>query len=183
MPTLGNSLLLGIDFWAKVGHALLAPPPPAIENKTPASAATEGVTGRTSDEIRCLREFLEEEIPLFADVTGPTDCTHHEIRLKPGALPIKQRYRPRNPAMQAVIDAEAEKMIHEGVIEPASGPWSSLVVIVRKRDGTHRFCINFRRVNEVTTPDAYPLPQITAILDKLRGAKYLTTLDLKSGYW
>jgi len=57
------------------------------------------------------------------------------------------------------------------------------MVVVRKRDGTHRFCIDFRRVNEVTTPDAYPLPQITATLDKLRGARYLTTLDLKSGYW
>jgi len=74
-------------------------------------------------------------------------------------------------------------MLHEGIIEPSSSLWSLPVVVVRKRDGTHRFCIDFGRVNEVTTPDAYPLPQITATLDKLRGAKYLTMLDLKSGYW
>jgi len=61
-------------------------------------------------------------LPLFEDVTGPTDRAQHEIRLKPGALPIKQRYRPRNPAMQAVIDMEVEKMLREEVIEPSSSP-------------------------------------------------------------
>jgi len=183
MPTLGSPILLGIDFWAKVGHALPAPPPLSPLKDTPSTAATEGLTRRTAEDEQRLRQFLGNELPLFEDVTGPTDRTQHEIRLKPGALPIKQRYRPRNPAMQAVIDTEVEKMLQEGVIEPSSSPWSSPVVVVRKRDGAHRFCIDFRRVNEVTTPDAYPLPQITATLDKLRGAKYLTTLDLKSGYW
>lgn len=95
--------------------------------------------------------------------------------------PIKQRYRPRNQAMQAIIDEEVEKMIREKIIEPSHSAWSSPVVIVKKKDGKPRFCIDFRRVNQVTEPDAYPLPQIT--LDKLRGARYLTTLDLKNGYW
>jgi len=174
---------LGIDFWAKVSHIIPAPPPLTPSTNAPAAAVTEGLTRRTPEEDQRLRNFLAEELPLFEDVTGPTERTRHEIRLKPGALPIKQRYRPRNPAMQAVIDMEVEKMLQEGIIEPFSSPWSSPVVVVRKRDGTHRFCIDFRRVNEITTPDAYPLPQITATLDKLRGAKYLTTLDLKSGYW
>lgn len=85
--------------------------------------------------------------------------------------------------MQAIIDEEVEKMQNEGVIEPSHNAWSSLVVIVKKKDEKPRFCIDFRRVNQVTEPDAYPLPQVTATLDKLRGAKYLTTLDLKNGYW
>ena len=85
--------------------------------------------------------------------------------------------------MQAVIDTEVETMLQEGVIEPSSSAWSSPVVVVRKKDGKPRFCIDFRRVNDVTVKDAYPLPQVTATLDKLRGARYLTTLDLKSGYW
>lgn len=74
-------------------------------------------------------------------------------------------------------------MLQEGIIEPSSSPWSSPVVIVRKKDGKYRFCIDFQQVNNVTRKDAYPLPYINAILDKLRRARYITSLDLKQGYW
>jgi len=85
--------------------------------------------------------------------------------------------------MHAVINKEVEEMLEQGVIEPSDSPWSSPIVVVRKKDGKHRFCIDFRRVNDVTHRDAYPLPQVTATLDKLRGARYLSTLDLENGYW
>lgn len=85
--------------------------------------------------------------------------------------------------MQAVIDREVAEMEAAGIIEPSESAWSSPLVIVKKKDGKPRFCIDFRKVNEMTECDAYPLPQITATLDKLRGARYLTTLDLKNGYW
>jgi len=85
--------------------------------------------------------------------------------------------------MQKIIDDEVEEMLRNGIIEPSASPWSSPVVIVKKKDGRPRFCIDFRKVNEVTEHDAYPLPQIHATLDKLRGATYLTTLDLQQGYW
>ncbi|KMQ88476.1 reverse ribonuclease integrase [Lasius niger] len=85
--------------------------------------------------------------------------------------------------MQAVINREVAEMEAAGVIEPSKSAWSSPVVIVKKKDGKHRFCIDFCKVNDVTERGAYPLPQITATLDKLRGARYLTTLDLKNGYW
>jgi len=80
--------------------------------------------------------------------------------------------------MQRVIDEEVQEMLRANVIEPSTSPWSSPIVIVRKKDGRLRFCIDFRRVNDVTERDVYPLPQINATLDKLRGARYLTTLDL-----
>jgi len=124
----------------------------------------------------------KEELRKFDKVRGPTDKIEHTIRVKTN-VPIKQRYRPRNPAMQAIIDEEVERMLHDKIIEPSTSAWSSPIVIVKKRDGKHRFCIDFRKVNEVTERDAYPLPHITATLDKLRGARYLTTLDLKHGYW
>lgn len=84
--------------------------------------------------------------------------------------------------MQAIIDEEVEAMLRDGVIESSQNAWSSPIVIVRKKDGKPRFCIDFRKVNEVTERDAYPLLQIVPTLDKLRGARYLTTLDLKNGY-
>ena len=70
-----------------------------------------------------------------------------------------------------------------GVIRPSNSPWSSPVVLVRKRDGTLRFCIDYRVLNFVTKPDVFPLPRINDLLDQLGKSKYYTTLDLASGYW
>jgi hypothetical protein len=85
--------------------------------------------------------------------------------------------------MQAIINEEVDQMLAAGVIEPSKSAWSSPIVIVRKKGGGYRFCIDFRKLNTASEKDAYPLPHITATLDKLRGAKYLSTLDLKQGYW
>jgi len=141
-----------------------------------------GLAVQTTNEKEKLQEFLEIELGKFEKVRGPTNKVEHNIRLR-DSTPIKQRYRPRNLAMQAIINKEVDEMLEQGVIEPSHSPWSSPIVIVKKKDGKFRFCIDFRRVNDVTHKDAYPLPQITATLDKLREARYLSTLDLKSGYW
>ena len=76
-----------------------------------------------------------------------------------------------------------DDMLTQGIIEPAEGPWASPIVLVRKRDGTTRFCVDFRKVNEVTKKDAQPLPRIDDTIDTLHGAKWFSTLDLASGYW
>ena len=69
------------------------------------------------------------------------------------------------------------------VIQPSTSPWASPVVLVRKKDGTLRLCIDYRKLNSVTKGDAFPMPRITDLLDQLRQSKFFTTLDLKSGYW
>jgi hypothetical protein len=136
----------------------------------------------STDEEQRLRQFLAEKLPLFDTVRGLTPLAQHEIRLL-HPEPVKQRCRPRNPFMQGIIDEEVDKMLAEGVIEPSDSPCSSPIVLAKKKDGKHRFCIDFRKVNEVTRKDAYPLPFINVILDKLRRARYISTIDVKSGYW
>ena len=74
-------------------------------------------------------------------------------------------------------------MLEKGVIEPGYSPWSSPIVLVRKKDGSLRFCVDYRKLNAVTQFDSYPLPRIDETLDHLSGAQWFTTLDLISGYW
>ena len=74
-------------------------------------------------------------------------------------------------------------MLDQGAIQHSESPWSSPVVLAKKKDGSTRFCIDYRKVNEVTRKDAYPLPRVDDTLDTLVGSKYFSTLDLASGYW
>lgn len=110
---------------------------------------------------------------------GPTDQTQHRIRLK-NATSIKQRYRPRNPAIQAIIDTEVDEILARGIIKTLHSPWSSPTVVIKKKDGSAAF-LDFRWVKDVIHKEAYSLPQ--TMLDKLKGTRYLFILDLKDGYW
>ena len=74
-------------------------------------------------------------------------------------------------------------MERQGIIEQSISPWSSPVVLVRKKDETTRFCVYYRRPNDVTRKDSFPLPHIDTTLDALNGSRWFSTLDLKSGYW
>jgi len=76
-----------------------------------------------------------------------------------------------------------QDLLDRDLIEPVHGAWSSPVVLVKKKDGSWRFCVNYRRLNSVTIQDAYPLPRIDESLDALVSRKYFSTLNLPSGYW
>jgi hypothetical protein len=74
-------------------------------------------------------------------------------------------------------------MLKQGLIQPSASPWSFPVVVVKKKNGKLRFCVNYKPLNDITKKDNYPLPRIDELLDSLQDAQWFTTLDLASGYW
>ena len=113
---------------------------------------------------------------------GRTNLVKHHIRLT-DPLPFKEAYRRIPPQMYDEVRAHIQEMLDLGAIRPSNSPWASAIVLVRKKDGRLRFCIDLRRLNNRTVKDAYSLPKIESILDSLLGAKIFSTLDLKAGYW
>jgi len=81
------------------------------------------------------------------------------------------------------VARQLKRMQETDVIQPSNSPWASPVVLVRKKDGTHRFCVDYRELNSVTRADTFPLPRIDDLLDQLGESVYFSTLDLATGYW
>ena len=113
---------------------------------------------------------------------GRTDKVKHSID-SGDAAPFKMPYRRLPLAKKRVVEEQVRIMLEQKVITPSSSPWSSPVQMVTKKDGTIRFCIDYRKMNGVTKKNAYPLPRIDETLDSLGGNQWFCTLDLQSGYW
>ena len=99
------------------------------------------------------------------------------------ARPVKQPARRMPFAVRQEVARQLHEMQQGGVIQPSSSPWASPVVMVRKRDGSHRFCMDYHQLNAVTKADTFPLPHIDDLLDQLGASRYLSSIDLASGYW
>ena len=87
------------------------------------------------------------------------------------------------PHKEEEAERQVRKLLKQGLIEPANSAWSSPVVLVKRKDGSWRFCVDYRKLNAITLQDAYPIPRIDESLDALSGSKLFSTLDLTSGYW
>ena len=131
-----------------------------------------------------LNELFREYQDVFSqgeDDLGNTPLLEHAIETH--GPPLRQPYRRQNPAVRREEMTQVQQMLSSNVIRPSNSPWASPVVMVRKKDGSLRFCVDFRQLNAATVKDAHPLPRIDDLLDALHGAKWFSTLDLKSGYW
>ncbi len=118
------------------------------------------------------------------NANGPAMVTHIEHSIDTGnSAPVKQKSYHVSKVESEFLEQAVNEMLGNDIIRPSSSPWSSPVVLVAKKDGSMRFCIDYRKLNEVTKKDSYPLPRIQETFDALHGAKYFTTLDFASGYW
>jgi transposase InsO family protein len=132
-----------------------------------------------------LKALVHEYADIFQPSTEglqQTDCVHHHIDTGNAQPTNSPPYRV-SPSERKVISEQIADMLHDDLIRPSQSPWASPVILVAKKDGSKRFCVDYRRLNQVTKRDVYPLPRIDDALDALGGAKYLSVLDLRSGYW
>ena len=140
------------------------------------------LTAAQTSEVRELLANYEDVFSLPGSRLGRSSKVQH--RIDTGTHPpIRQKARRIPTAQHPMYREEMAKMKELDIIEPSDSPWASPTVLVRKKDGTMRFCVDYRRLNDVTIKDSYPLPNIEDTFDSLSGATYFCALDLASGYW
>ena len=172
----------------------------ALASEEQSASGTRGVPLTLPEHLACMMPTDGELDPVqeqkvtkllldYQDVfigpdkkVGFTDLVTHKIDTL-DAAPRRSCWFRKSFQERDAIAEEVNKLLETHKIEPSKSPWASSVVLVRKKDGTLRFCIDYRGVNAVTKKDAYPLPRIDACLDALTGSRWFSTLDLASGYW
>ena len=138
----------------------------------------------TSNQQEQFFFLLLANADLFADDDNPGRTSLVKHRIDTGMNPpLRQPVRRIPPHKREEAQRLLQDMLSKKVIQPSCSPWASPIVLVPKKDGSVRFCIDYRKVNGVTRRDAYPLPRIDDTLDTLAGAKWFSTLDMVSGYW
>ena len=113
---------------------------------------------------------------------GCTDATEHVITLTKSE-PFKERFRGIVPPLIEEVRDHIQEMLDGRAICPSNSPWCNAVVLVRKKDGTLRFCIDFRQLNNRKEKDSYPMPKMIDTMEMMLGSKFFSTMDLKSGFW
>ena len=148
------------------------------------------VLSNLKDKLHHLSDSEQDEMTqlvldfteLFPDIPSRTECMFHDVDVG-DAIPIKQHPYRVNPIKLQFLRKEIEYMLQHGIIEPSQSEWSSPCILVPKKDGTYRFCTDFRKVNLVTKTDSFPIPRVEDCIDRIGYAKYMSKLDLLKGYW
>ena len=138
----------------------------------------------SAEQEKQAKALIHQHNGVFSRGEGDVGCTtlvEHQIPLTDDT-PIRQRYRRLPPSQYEQVKAHIQQLLEAGIVQPSSSPYSSPIVIVQKKGGDMRLCVDYRLLNGKTKKDAYPLPRIEESLDALTGAKWFSTLDLASGY-
>lgn len=189
IPQLRHTLVLGTEFWVKMGIVPDLRDGQWYFSKNEKSSFLKVNSIETADDLSLkdkseINSIVSEYFDSIKDIRlGCTPLVEHSIKIPLEIPPIKSKNYPVSHFMQKKIDEEVTKMLELGVIEQSESGWSFPILMVPKSDNSLRFCVDFRKLNNVTEKWAYPLPNINSILDKLVNAKYLTTLDIQSAYW
>ena len=126
---------------------------------------------------RYSHTFSKDDLDL-----GRAKMVKHYIKLT-DPIPFKERYRRIPPQLYNEVREHLQEMLRLGTIRKSCSPWASAIVLVRKKNGKLRFCIDLRKLNSKTLKDSYALPRIEQTLEHLKGSRVFSTLDLTSGYW
>ena len=146
-----------------------------------------GLEAWPQEQAEQARSLLKEYHDIFLlekrDM-GHTNATKHKIiRKDPDTPPFKERFRRILPPQLDEVREHLKLMLDAGVIWPSNSPWCNAVVLVRKKGGSLRFCIDFRKLNSLTVKDSHPLPCICKTLESLAGAAHFLAFDMNSGFW
>ncbi|KAF7702581.1 hypothetical protein HF521_001864, partial [Silurus meridionalis] len=139
----------------------------------------------TNQQCQAVDTLLKKWSGVFAkneDDLGFTETVQHRIHTG-NAPPVRERFRSLPPMMYKEMKVLLTDMLERGIISESNSPWAAPVVMVKKKDGSWRFCVDYRKLNAITHKDAFPLPRIEETLTTLTRAEWFSTLDLASGYW
>ena len=149
----------------------------------PAGSVIDGigyrVTGQhlSSEQATELVSLLGMFGEVFQTLPGQTNLTEHRI-VTDNACPVRLAPYRLPHAYREAVKRELEEMLSCGIIEPSTSDWASPLVTVKKKDGSLRLCVDYRWLNSVSKMDAYPMPRVDDLIDKVSGAPFITTLDL-----
>lgn len=194
IPSIDSPLLLGIDFWSKfkifpnnlAAITYLTKEDPTILKVTKVTEETYlNSYDNLDDRQKIIADSILEkykEISFENKGLGRTHLIKHHIDTGQ-AEPIRQRYYRMSPVKQRIITEQVDEMLAMDVVEYCESPWSSPVLVVGKKDGKPRFCLDSRKLNSITKKDAYNLPYVSEILDNLKESRYMSSIDLSKAFW
>ena len=136
----------------------------------------------TEEQKKEVRELLAKYPDVLTSIPGRTELLEHDIKLST-AEPVRSKGYPIQYKTREIMESEIDEMIELGVIEPSNSPYYSPIVLVPEKDGSVRFCIDFRKLDKVKDFDAEPMMIVEKVINRMSGHRFYSQMDLCKRYW